>query len=274
MWRAAILLAAAVLAGGVIAADKPKDAKEGAPVAAAGVVTDIKPDFVMLWVDGEDAPTKFAFAEGFDKNTFGFLPKCKGVFSPDRVQFTYIKGDDGNKVLTMKLPYKVAPPQPMGTVTGVVLFSNDFWVAVKPKAGPLDGYAISWPPGEMVARLKALQKGDTVTIKFHTDFERHRIETLQVVPAKPGGDPPAAKPPAPAAKVQLVPTTAPAATPVTSQPAQSLEEQARGKLQLAQLYIDNRMKDQAKEMLQNIIRLYPDTEAAKEAKARLAELGG
>jgi hypothetical protein len=71
-----------------------------------------------------------------------------------------------------------------GTVTGEVQFSNDFWVAVKPKNGPLDGYAISWPPGSMVAGLKALKKGDVVTIRFHTDVERHRIETLQVLPAK------------------------------------------------------------------------------------------
>ena len=72
-----------------------------------------------------------------------------------------------------------------GTVTGEVRFSNDFWVAVKPKNGPLDGYAISWPPRSMVARLKALKKGDRVTIRFHTDVERHRIDALQVFPAKP-----------------------------------------------------------------------------------------
>jgi hypothetical protein len=55
---------------------------------------------------------------------------------------------------------------------------------VKPKNGLLDGYAISWPPGNMVARLKALKKGDMVTIKFHTDVERHRIDSLHVFPAK------------------------------------------------------------------------------------------
>lgn len=194
MRKAAIVLAATLLAGGVIAADviaadSPKDAKPGKPIAATGVLTDNKKDFTMIWVDGEDAPTKFAIAEGFDKNTFDFPPKGKGVFVPDRVQFTYIKDDDGNKVLTMqraKTPLK-------GTVTGEVQFSNDFWVAVKPKNGPLDGYAISWPPGDMVARLKALKKGDVVTIKFRTDVERHRIDALKVLPAKPGGDPPAEK---------------------------------------------------------------------------------
>ena len=189
MQKAVIVLAVALSAGSVIAADSPKDPKLGKPIAAVGVLTDNKADFAMIWVDREDAPTKFAFAEGFDKNTFGFPPKCKGVFVPDRVQFTYIKNDDGNKVLTMqrdKTPLK-------GTVTGEVQFSNDFWVAVKPKNGPLDGYAISWPPGDMVARLKALKKGDRVTIRFHTDVERHRIEALQVLSAKPAGGSPSTR---------------------------------------------------------------------------------
>jgi hypothetical protein len=189
MRTAAIVLAAVLMTGGARAADNPKDAKPGKPVTAVGVLTDNKANAAMIWVDGEDAPAKFALAEGFDKNTFGFPPKGKAVFVPDRVQFTYLKGPDGNKVLAMqraKTPLK-------GTVTGEVRFSNDFWVAVKPKNGPLDGYAISWPPGNLVARLKALKKGDRVTIKFYTDVERHRIESMQVFPAKPNGAPPAAK---------------------------------------------------------------------------------
>ena len=183
MRSSAIVLAAALVAGSVTAADTPKDARPGRPLTGVGVLTDNKA--AMIWVDGEDAPSKFVLAEGFDKNTFGFPPKGKGVFVPDRVQFTYIKGDDGNKLLAMqraKTPLK-------GTVTGEVQFSNDFWVAVKPKNGPLDGYAISWPPGNMVAKLKALKKGDRVVIRFHTDVERHRIETLQVLPARPGSGP-------------------------------------------------------------------------------------
>jgi len=43
----------------------------------------------------------------------------------------------------------------------------------------------------MVARLKALKQGDRVTIKFHTDVERHRIEALQVLSPKPSGGAPA-----------------------------------------------------------------------------------
>ncbi|GEM_PF-1938008 len=185
MPKTAIVLVMTLLASVVIAADSPGDAKPGKPSAATGVLTDNKKDFTMIWVDGEDAPTKFAVAEGFDKNTFGFPPKGKAVFVPDRVQFTFVKGDAGNTVLTMQR----AKTPASGTVTGEVQFSNDFWVAVKPKNGPLDGYAISGPSGDMKTRLKALNKGDMVTIKFHTDVERHRINTLQVLPAKPEGDP-------------------------------------------------------------------------------------
>ncbi|MEI8372440.1 MAG: hypothetical protein WCJ35_06345 [Planctomycetota bacterium] len=85
MRKAAIVLAVALLTGGVVAADSPKDSKPGRPITALGVLTDNK--VAMIWVDGEDAPTKFALAEGFDKNTFGFPPKGKGVFVPDRVLF-------------------------------------------------------------------------------------------------------------------------------------------------------------------------------------------
>ena len=44
-----------------------------------------------------------------------------------------------------------------------------------------------------VARLKALKKGDMVTIRFHTDVERHRIDAMQVFPAKPSRKLPATR---------------------------------------------------------------------------------
>ncbi len=179
MKKLALFLAATCLVCSAIAADN--DAKPGKPIIASGVLTDNKNNVASIWVDGDDAPSKFTLADTFDKNTFGFPPKCKGVFVPDRVQFSYVKGDKGNTVLVMQL----AKPVMKGTVTGEVEFSNDFWVAVKPKNGPLDGYAINWPPGDMVARIKALKKGDRVTITFHTDVERHRIETMKLLPPAP-----------------------------------------------------------------------------------------
>ena len=96
------------------------------------------------------------------------------------MQFNFIKGDDGNKVLAMQ---RAMTPL-TGIVTGEVHFSNDFWVAVKPKNEPLDGYAIFGSPAVTATTLKALKKGDNVTIKFHTDVERHRIDALQVLSSK------------------------------------------------------------------------------------------
>ena len=148
-------------------------------MSASGVFTDIKPKylaatFVMIWVDGTDGPVQFNLPAGFDQNTFTFPPKGKGIFAPSRVHFTYTKGDGANTLVTVK---KDAVPA-TGTVIGTVMFSNDFWVAVKPKTGVLDGYTVAGQPG-MSDRLKALRKGDTVTIKFHTDIERHRIDALE-----------------------------------------------------------------------------------------------
>jgi hypothetical protein len=74
-----------------------------------------------------------------------------------------------------------------GTVTGeVVKVHNDFWVEVKPKNGVADAYApgANYNDKEFMAKLKGLKPGESVTIQFHTDFERHRIESLRINTAK------------------------------------------------------------------------------------------
>jgi hypothetical protein len=268
----AIILAAALLAGAA-APDAPKppskDKAQGKPIAAAGIVTDVKDKegFVMIWTDGEDAPAKYVFGEGFDKTVFGFPPAGKAIFTVGRVHFTYSAGDDTRQVLKMEKELPLAK----GTITGQVMFANDFWVAVKPKQGRTDGFAVG-PPAwkEMGERLKALQVGDIVTIKFYTDIERHRIVTLDVAPRKAAPDPPAPKPPAPAPAPSRQPTATSA--PATSRPAQTPEQQARSKLTRAQLLLDNGMKERAKELLESIVTSHPGTEAAKEAEAKLAGL--
>lgn len=268
----AILLAAAVLSGAA-APDAPKqpskDKAQGKPIAAAGIVTDMKDKegFVMIWTDGEEEPAKYVFREGFDKTIFGFPPAGKAIFTVGRVHFTYSTSDDTRQVLSMEKE----PPVAKGTVTGQVMFANDFWVAVKPKTGRMEGYAVG-PPAwkEMGERLKTLQKGDTVTIKFYTDVERHRIVTLDVAPRKPAAETPAPKvapSPAPTPSPKEA-TTAPAAP----RPAQSPEQQARAKLTSAQLYLDGGLKDRAKDLLESIVKSHPGTEAAKEAEAKLKEL--
>jgi hypothetical protein len=69
-----------------------------------------------------------------------------------------------------------------GTVTGnVVKVYNDFWVEVKPKGGVADAYApgANFNDKDFMEKLKGLKEGDSVTITFITDFERHRITTLR-----------------------------------------------------------------------------------------------
>jgi hypothetical protein len=69
-------------------------------------------------------------------------------------------------------------------VTGVVVKGYDnFWVEVKPKDGLADAYApgsTNYNNKDFMAKLRGLKKGDSVTITFNTDFERHRILTLRI----------------------------------------------------------------------------------------------
>jgi hypothetical protein len=74
-----------------------------------------------------------------------------------------------------------------GTITGeVIKVYNDFWVEVKPKTGLADAFApgANYNDKEFMAKLKGLQPGDSVTITYTTDFERHRIQALRKNAAK------------------------------------------------------------------------------------------
>ena len=72
--------------------------------------------------------------------------------------------------------------QASGTVTGIVVkVHNDFWIELKPRRGVADAFApgANYNDKEFMAKLRALKPGDSVTIQFTTDFERHRIVTLR-----------------------------------------------------------------------------------------------
>ncbi|HVC97852.1 MAG TPA: hypothetical protein VND64_29545, partial [Pirellulales bacterium] len=74
-------------------------------------------------------------------------------------------------------------------MTGEVVKNYGWWIEVKPKKGVSDGYACNFPfdeNKEMMEKLKDLKQGDSVTITYTTDFERHRIMTLRKN-AKPAG---------------------------------------------------------------------------------------
>jgi len=54
--------------------------------------------------------------------------------------------------------------------------------AFKAKYSTAQGYADHFPfdqNQEMMETLKGLKRGDIVTIRFTTDFERHRIESIR-----------------------------------------------------------------------------------------------
>ena len=97
---------------------------------------------------------------------------------------TYKKDGDSRQLVSINKQVLRAT----GTVTGVVVkVYNDFWVEVKPKDGLSDAYApgANYKDKEFMAKLKGLKKGDSVTIAFNTDFERHRILTLRINEDKP-----------------------------------------------------------------------------------------
>ena len=91
-------------------------------------------------------------------------------------------------------------------------------------------------------------------------------DILSVIKLPP--DVKAAPPPAPVARVPATSNTAPAAA-VAASPS---DQKADAALRAAQLYVDNKMYAMAKTKLQNLIKAYPASEAAKKAKGMLAHL--
>lgn len=141
----------------------------------AGILIDRKDNWLLVKADGEDEPVKYLVNEPDKK----LAETLKTIFNAARVQLTYRKIGDSRQLSGIKKQVLKAA----GTVTGtVVKVYNDFWVEVKPKTGPSDAYApgINYKDAEFMAKLKGLKPGDSVTITFNTDFERHRILTLRI----------------------------------------------------------------------------------------------
>jgi hypothetical protein len=170
---AAVMLSLLLRIPAALAADQ-NETKQGGKVA--GILIDKKDNWIAVKADGEDEPVKYLVVDGSDKQLAGAM---KSIFNASRVQLTYKQEGDSRQVVSIKRQIFKSS----GMVTGVVVkVYNDFWVEVKPKDGLADAYA----PGasnfnnrEFMAKLKNLKPGDSVTIKFSTDLERHRIETLR-----------------------------------------------------------------------------------------------
>jgi hypothetical protein len=155
------------------AEDKDVSKQEG---KVAGILIDRKDNWLTVKADGETEPVKYVIGDAIDKKLADAL---KGIFNASRVQLTYQQTGDSRQLVTIKRQVLRAS----GTVTGeIVKVYNDFWIEVKPKTGPPDAYApgvTNYKDKEFMDQLKGLKPGDSVTIKFSTDFERHRIETLR-----------------------------------------------------------------------------------------------
>ncbi len=151
--------------------------KDGSKVA--GIIFDKKDNWLTVKIDGDDEPSKYVI----DPTNRQLVETLKGIFGASRVQLAYKQDGDSRKLVSIKRQVL----KDKGSVTGeVVKVHNDFWVEVKPKNGVADAYApgANYNDKEFMAKLKGLKPGESVTIQFYTDFERHRIESLRINPAK------------------------------------------------------------------------------------------
>ena len=143
----------------------------------AGILIEKKDNWLTVKTDGEGEPVKYLVPKDPDKKLAEALKK---TFNASRVQLTYTKDGDSRQLVSIKKQVVKAS----GTVTGVVVKVHDqFWVELKPKDGPADAFApgsTNYNNKEFMAKLRGLKKGDSVTITYNTDLERHRILTLRI----------------------------------------------------------------------------------------------
>ena len=129
--------------------------------------------------DGEAEPVKYIYDDTLDKKSLDALSKT--IYVVGRVRLAYkMDGDTARLVSIEKIP-----GQPNGVVFGEVLATHGWWLEVKPKNGPPDGFACTYPKEKWEAteaQIKTLNKGDRVGIKFYTDGERHRIVLMEKKP--------------------------------------------------------------------------------------------
>ncbi|MGH7138637.1 MAG: hypothetical protein ACREHD_23070 [Pirellulales bacterium] len=160
-----------------LAADK--DAKKEGKVA--GILIEKNGDYISVKADGDEEPVKYLTGGASNK---ALAESLKSLFSVSRVQLTYKTEGESRKLVSIKRHV----PKAKGTVTGKVVKNHGWWIEVKPKTGVPDGFACDYPfdkNKEMMHKLKDLNEGDSVTITYTTDFERHRIQSLRKNPSKP-----------------------------------------------------------------------------------------
>jgi hypothetical protein len=142
----------------------------------AGILFDFdrQAGWLTVKADGDDEPVKY----GIDPADRNLESALRTVFNAARVQLTC--RTDGEKRQLKGIRRQVLKAS--GTVTGIVVnLHNGFWIELKPRNAPADAFApgANYNDSAFMARLRALKPGDSVTIRYTTDFERHRIEALR-----------------------------------------------------------------------------------------------
>jgi hypothetical protein len=150
------------------AADKDT-AKKGGTVQ--GVLMESRDTWIQVWGDQEKEPVTYQFSHGSEKR---MRKAINGIFHATRVQLTYkLDGDKRQLVSIRSLMKKTS-----GTVTGEVVYNDGgWWIVLKFKSGVRNAYAVKGTPDK--DKVKELQKGDVVTVRYSTDSERHRIEAFR-----------------------------------------------------------------------------------------------
>lgn len=144
---------------------------------ASGLMVDFNDASITVQLDNEDQPTKYLLGNGITKKDL----TNRHIFPVDRVNLKYkLDGDDRKLVAIEKIPGRTS-----GVVVGkVIKVYNNFWVSVKPSnGGMIEGFALNYPPEKFKQShdlIKTLQPGDTVAIRYATDFERHRILQMEL----------------------------------------------------------------------------------------------
>lgn len=174
--RSALLGLALFAAAGTEAADSEKSKEEKAKTSGTvyGILVDRKDNTITVKLDGKDEPVAFV-ADGSNKNLMKAFNK---VFTVARVRLSYKTDGEEKKLLNIQRVGR----QGTGTMTGTVLATHGWWVEVKTRTGSPEGFAATYPKERWKAteeKIKELRKGDVVTIRYYTDFERARILSIQ-----------------------------------------------------------------------------------------------
>jgi len=158
------------------AADDKDPAKQRGTVA--GILFDVKPNWITVKADGEEEPVRYNIVDGPDHP---IAQAMKGIFGASRVELSYEKVNGTHQLVSIKKQVL----QAKGTFLGTVVQVHDrFWLEVKPRTGPPDAFApgANYNDKAFMDLLNSLRPGDHVTLGYFTDLERHRIRWLTRTP--------------------------------------------------------------------------------------------